>query len=276
MKSVAVSSGKGGVGKSNVTVNIGLALAQAGKQVLLFDADLGLANIDILFGLSCDHSLIDVVEGDKSLASVLVDAAERMKVLPASSGVLELERLSATQRARIARELKEISADFDVLLIDTAAGLSDNVLFFCAAADEVLVVTTPDPTAITDAYALIKVLTNQHSVQALNLLVNQAADASSAARIHEKINTVCRQFLQREISYWGYLPHDPAVTQAVHRRKPVLLNNPTATISNSFRALAKSFEQQFTAEPGRFVTDFWQMVLAQDDNLEAPRRRSSD
>ena len=264
MKTVSITSGKGGVGKTNVTANLGLALARRGKRVLLLDADLGLANLDLIFGLRCDYTLFDVVEGRKRVEDVLLEGPEGVRLLPASSGILGLERLSVDQRVHLARQLQPFSESFDVLLIDTGAGLSDNVLFFNDYADGVLLVTAPEPTALTDAYALIKILSNTYRVDTMALVVNQVQSAVQAGEVHETLDGVCRKYLGLRIDNAGYLPADPELPQAVRAGRPALLRTPNGPFSRAIDVLASRFDEVFPRE-GAARVGFWSAWMGGDD-----------
>ncbi|MCG8668135.1 MAG: MinD/ParA family protein [Pseudomonadales bacterium] len=263
MKTIAITSGKGGVGKTNMAVNFGLALANQGKRVLIFDADLGLANVDILFGYSCEHTLADVIENRMQLTDILVDAPDGLKILPASSGVLRLERLSMSQLASLADAMERLSSRFDVLIIDTGAGMTDSVLFFSSVADEVMLVTTPEPTAITDGYALVKVLANEYEVKSLVLLVNEVLDNKEAHTVHKKLSAVCGKHLGVEIRFGAGILKDTHLEKAVRERKPVYINYPTAPVSQSLRNFARTFDSVFTSQKNELAQKgFWNEVLA--------------
>jgi flagellar biosynthesis protein FlhG len=259
MKIVTITSGKGGVGKTNVAVNLALALAKQGKRVLLVDADLGLANVDVLLGLRCRHTLSDVIDGTMPVEQVLADAPCGLKFLPAASGVLRLERLTPDQRAHLLSELRRLSESFELMLVDTGAGLTENVLFFCAAADQLLMVTTPEPTALTDSYALAKVLTKNYNIEGIALLVNQVVSATQGPDVHEKLDSVTQRFLQRGLIYFGAIPRDSALAQAVQDRKPVVLAHPRALTATTFVALADRFDQVFTRQ--RPKGNLWEELL---------------
>ena len=248
MKTIAITSGKGGVGKTNIAVNFGLALANQGKRVLIFDADLGLANVDILFGYSCQHTLADVIENRKQLTEILVDAPDGVKILPASSGVLRLERLSMSQLASLADAMERLSNRFDVLLIDTGAGMTDSVLFFSSIADEVLLVTTPEPTAITDGYALLKILANEYDVKSLVLLVNEVLDNKEAHTVHKKLAAVSEKNLGTKIKFGTGVMKDTWLEKAVRERKPVYISYPTSQASQCIRGFAKNLDSIFTSQ----------------------------
>jgi len=261
MKSIAITSGKGGVGKSNVAVNFGLKLAQQGKRVLLFDADLGLANIDILFGFVAKHNVADVLDGKFHLRDIMVEAAEGMKVLPSTSGLLQLENPSQSELSKLAEQMDEVSEDFDVLLLDTGAGLRSTALFFCNAAEEVLVITTPEPTAITDAYAMIKVLTTEYDVNGIKLLVNEAIDDQEGRQVFNKLATVTKTHLDSKLDYAGMVTKDAHLEKAVRKRKPVVQSYPSAPSSQSFHLLAERFDSLYTRKSEPLVNGFWQEVL---------------
>ena len=260
MKTVCVTSGKGGVGKSNVAANLGLALAERGARVLLVDADLGLANADILLGLDCRGTLLDVIEGRRKVSEILSVVSDRLRLLPASSGILKLDRLSPTQRTRLASELQHLADDFDVLLIDTASGLAETVLFFASTADDVLLVTTPEPPAITDAYAMAKLLTGPYQVRSLNLLVNLADSPEQAKATYEKITSVSERFLGRRLRYFGMVPRDQALVDSVLDQRPVLTNRPDSPSAHAFRELAGQFEQALRGNGSSKTAQAWEAL----------------
>lgn len=242
MKSLSITSGKGGVGKTNVAVNLALALADRGRRVLILDADLGLANIDILLGLRTQHTLYDVIAGTHALSDVVLRVRERVDLLPANSGVLRLERLTPDEHVRLATDLDALSDAYDVLLIDTGAGIGENVLFFNDLADQVLLVTVPEPTALTDTYAMIKILARTYGVEKMSVVINQAASEAAAATVHAKLSDVSRKFLGVEVELAGILPNDAAVPASVQARTAALSHNPNTAFSRAIRNLATSIE----------------------------------
>ena len=263
MKSIAITSGKGGVGKTNVAVNLGLSLAAINKRVLLFDADMGLANVDILFGFTSKHNVGDVLDGKFHLRDVMVEVSDGMTVLPATSGLLQLEHPSQSELAKLAEQMDELSQDFDVLLLDTGAGLRDTVLFFSSAADEVLVVTTPEPTAITDAYAMIKVLKSDYQVKSIKLLINEAIDDKEGRDVFNKLASVSKIHIDFELDYAGWIAKDIQLEKAVRKRKPVVQSFPSAPSSLSFQRLVKDFNSIFTNQSQPLMNSFWQELLQQ-------------
>jgi len=263
LRVIAVTSGKGGVGKSNVVVNLGLALAQMGQKVLLIDADLGLANLDILLGLSPRFTIHDLLSLRRSLSEVMVEGPEGIKILPASSGIPELADLDKHQKMFLLSELDDYSENIDVVLIDTGAGISRNVLFFNIAAQERIVVANNEPTSITDAYALIKVLASQHGENHYRLLVNGLTKPQDGEMVYRTMLRVTERFLGGiSLEYLGVIPYDEAIPKAVLKQQPVLTLFPRARVSRSFNSLAKRL-WDLSAPPrmGSNIKFFWRRLL---------------
>lgn len=242
LRVIAVTSGKGGVGKSNIVVNLGLALAQRGLNVLLIDADLGLGNLDILLGLTPRFTLQDALASQLKLAEVIVDGPGGLKILPASSGIAELAILDESQKLFLLNEMDHYTEDVDVVLIDTGAGISPNVLFFTIGAQERILVVNNQPPAIADAYALIKILVSQHGETSFKLLVNGLAHHREAELVYRTLLRVAERFLGREISldYLGFVPYDQAMPKAVLRQQPVLALYPQSPASKSLVMIAQT------------------------------------
>lgn len=235
---LAVTSGKGGVGKTHVAVNLAVALAARRRRVVLFDADLGLANVDILLGLKPEYTLSHVVEGKKSVKDVLLDGPAGLKVLPGSSGIPFLANLTARQREHLLSDLSGLEENADVIIIDTGAGISDNTIEFAAAADQILVVTTPEATSVTDAYATVKTLARREGRGGLMLCVNMAANRVQATRIGGRISEVAREFLDVELVPAGYVVKDEHIALALRKRTPLVLSYPNAQASACLRMLS--------------------------------------
>lgn len=215
---IAVSSGKGGVGKTFISVHLAARATRQGKRVLLIDADLGLANVDIMLGLTARGSILQVIEGQSGLSDILVSADENLDVLPGGSGLHELSRLSAAHQRILLDELDHLSRGYDLVLVDTGAGIGDNVLFFASCSETILVVLTPDPTSLTDAYALIKVLSRQHRISRFMVAVNQASEAT-AQMVFRRLLAVADRYLDVMLDYVGNMPECPSVREAIQSQK---------------------------------------------------------
>ena len=238
VRAIAVASGKGGVGKTNVVANLALALQRRGQRVIVVDADLGLANLDTLLGLHPRATLRHVVHGERGIRDVLVEGPAGVQIVPAASGYEEMTQLTRDQQLVLLDQIDSLDGAFDVLLLDTGAGISSNVLFFATAAQETLVVTTPDPTALTDAYALIKVLATRYAEQEFGVVVNMARGEAEARRTFNHLSRVAAHFLHVGLQLTGWVPHDPEVGEAVRRQRTVLELAPSAPASRAFEALA--------------------------------------
>ncbi len=215
---IAISSGKGGVGKTFTSLHLAARAAEKGQRVLLLDADLGLANVDVMLGISPAGSIQDVVTSGKSLADILVPSGYGFDVLPGGSGFHELTSLSSDQQQVMIDEMRDLGRNYDLVLIDTAAGIGDNVLYFVSAAESSLVVLTPDPTSLTDAYALIKVLSNMRDVRRFMVMINQA-EAVDAQIAFRRLLSVADRYLDVHLDYVGNLPPHPDVRRAIQAQK---------------------------------------------------------
>ena len=240
---IAVTSGKGGVGKSNIAVNLAIKFAKSGKDVVLLDADLGLANADVLCNVDLPANLSHVISRKKELREVLTMTPGGFRLIGGASGLARMADLSDADRQRLVTALAELEQQTDVILIDTGAGISPNVLSFTRAADDVLVVTTPEPTAITDAYAVIKVVTRDSPDRRLSLLVNQVRSAGEGRVVYDRISRVAKQFLGATVLDAGYMFADEQVPTAVRRRTPFVLSHPHCPAGQCITQLAMRFEQ---------------------------------
>jgi flagellar biosynthesis protein FlhG len=259
---IAITSGKGGVGKTNIVGNLGFALSQLGKKVLILDADLGLGNIDVLLGLAPKYNLSHVIAEEKSISEIIIKGPGNMNILPTSSGIQELTKLTKEQKIQILTELDSLIDSIDILLIDTAAGISSNVMYFNVSAQEIMVVVTPEPTSITDAYALMKVLSLKYSERHFNLLVNSASSKQDAHEVFRQLNLVADRFLDISIEYSGCVLFDENVTKGVRRQKIVSELYPDTRASRCYASLAKKIcKSQPHHSPKGDTNFFWKDLI---------------
>ncbi len=260
---LTVTSGKGGVGKTAVVSNMAVALGRLGKKVLIIDADLGLANVDVVFGLTPRYNLNHFFAGEQPLSAILVDGPPGVKILPAGSGVQQFTRLDAHQKMRFIEEIGALHDVFDVVLIDTEAGISDNVTYFSVAAQEILVVTAPEPTAITDAYALMKLLSTQYQEKRFNLVVNSVRNHDEALEVYRKLTMVSGRYLDISINFWGGIPYDRKMHDSIRKQTVMVELYPDSKTSAAFANLATTLlsePQTPTAKGG--LQFFWNNLFA--------------
>lgn len=238
MRVISVTSGKGGVGKSSVVANLAMAIASRGQRVLLLDGDFGLANLDILLDLRPNGTIHDVLHHGKTPDEILVPVAPNVDILPASSGIIAMTQLGLEEKSRLLEVMQLLERQYDYLLIDTGAGISDEVTWLNSSANEIIVVATPEPTSIADAYALIKVLNQKHKIKDFQLLVNQARNEQEALRVYQQITGVSDRFLNVSIDYLGHVLWDEMVTHAIRQRKPILSAYPSSKAAKNFEKLA--------------------------------------
>jgi flagellar biosynthesis protein FlhG len=262
-KVISVSSGKGGVGKTNIVANLGLAFSQLGKKVLILDADLGLANLDVLLGLNSRYTIEHLLKMEKRFSDILIKGPGGMSIMPAGSGVLELVNLNENQKLFLLNEFDQHADLWDLLLIDTAAGISSNVIYFNMAAHDCMVIATPEPTSITDAYALIKILFMKHSRKEFMILINQVSGEKEAKEVFKKINKVVDRFLgSLSLDYLGFIPFDENISKAVRFQKAVLEIYPRSPSSRSFTELAKLLDEKPLGDKGNGnVQFFWNKLF---------------
>jgi flagellar biosynthesis protein FlhG len=237
---IAVTGGKGGVGKSTVSVNLATAFAQLGRRTLLLDGDLGLANADVLLGITPRHTLAHVVRGERSLQEILVEAPQGFKVVPAASGIAQMAALSAAEHVGIIRELATVCSDLEALVVDTPAGIAPGVLQLVQAAQHVLVVVCDEPTSITDAYALVKVLRRDHGVGRFRVLANMVRERGQGRRLFETLSRVTNRFLDVTLEYAGEVPEDPWLRRSVRDQRPVVDAYPSSLSARALKTLAES------------------------------------
>jgi flagellar biosynthesis protein FlhG len=239
---ISVTSGKGGVGKTNICANLACCLAAQGKKVVLMDADLGLANVDVVLGLTPEYNIFHLFHEGAKLGDVLCDTPYGFKILPAASGVREMLSLSAGQKMTLLESMDEME-DLDYLLVDTGAGINDNVMYFNLASQERLLVLTPEPTSLTDAYALIKVLQQNHDVYSFRVLVNLTPDEQSALEVFRRLYLACDHFLTgMSLDYAGFIPRDAAVRKAVIKQKPFCVSEPDSPAAKALWHVSETIQ----------------------------------
>ena len=262
MQIYSITSGKGGVGKTSLVCNIAYHFGQSGKRVLLIDADMGLANVDIVMGLSPNANLSDLFLNDTPLDEILVDGPENVTVLPASSGVREMTQLSDEHMLKFMAALDGLDREFDVLLVDTGAGIGKNVLYFNAAANDVIVVATPQPTSITDAYATMKVLSATYKVKRFRLLVNQVKTRKEALKVYRYLTTVADKYLDIAIDYLGHVEADENVSRAVMERGLFSALYPDGAASKCVGNIVTALMDEADADPSvGSLQFFWRRLM---------------
>jgi flagellar biosynthesis protein FlhG len=260
---IAVTGGKGGVGKSNVALNLGMALCERGRRTVLLDADLGLANIDVLLGLSSKQTLENVLDGDCDLTEVMVQGPMGLKIVPASSGTQQMVNLSSQQHAGLIHAFSDVADQMDVLIVDTAAGIADDVVSFVRASNEVLVVVTDEPTSITDAYALIKLLNRDHGMYRFRVVANMVKTQQDGRNVFAKLTKVTDRFLDVALQYVGSIPFDDSVKKSVQKQKPVLEAYPRSKAAVALRALAQKADSWPLPTTSRGHLEFFAERLVQ-------------
>ncbi|WP_240732594.1 MinD/ParA family protein [Dyella terrae] len=237
-RAITVAGGKGGVGKSTVAVNLGMSLAMAGRDVMLLDADMGLANVDVLLGLSPSRHIGHLLDGTCGLKDLLLPAPHGLKVIPAGSGARRLAQMGTGEHAAVIRAFDELQDPPEYLLVDTAAGVSDNVVMFAAAADDVVLVVCDEPASLTDAYALTKVLSRDFRVRRFHVVANMVRHAGEARALYDKLARVCDRFLDVALDFMGTVPYDEHLRQAIRRQSAVVDMWPASRASRGFKQLA--------------------------------------
>jgi flagellar biosynthesis protein FlhG len=258
---ITVTSGKGGVGKTNFTANLGWQLRQMRRRVLILDADLGLANIDIIMGLTPDFNLSHVLSGEARLEDILTKGPGGLRVLPAGSGVTAVTDLSDAQKLMLLEQMDALGEEFDHLLIDTGAGIAHNVIYFNLAAQTMIVLVTPEPTSLTDAYALIKVLSRDYHQTAFKIVANDVEDEAEGMEVFEKLTRVADRFLNVSLDYLGHIPHDPAVREAVRMQRPLCEVYPDSPASRGLRAVARKVSSLPHDPLGSELGLLWRNIL---------------
>ncbi len=262
LRVIAVTSGKGGVGKTNVAANLAVLAAKAGRRVLVLDADLGLANVEIIYGLKPRYHIGHLLEASAPIEDVLATGPHGVRVLPAGSGIQTLTHLDDAQKLRLLTALDYIEDAFDVVMVDTSAGIGDNVLFFVGGAQEALLVVTVEPTSLTDAYAAVKVLSQQAGVRYFNVIVNTAPTETAAREIFETLTSVTSRFLNARVKYLGFLPRDENMHRAIMAQRPLVDAFPQSPSSRALAGLAdKLFNEPAPGPLDGGMKFLWQRLL---------------
>lgn len=236
IKIYCVASGKGGVGKTNVVVNLAISLQKRGHRVLIIDADLGMANVDVLLGIYPEVTLFDVFFNDRTLKDAIIEGPEGIQIIPGGSGMIKMTTLDPLQQSKLAEEFVQLE-DIDIILIDTGAGISMNLMSFIAFSQEILVVTTPEPTAMTDAYGLLKVISELNLDRKIKVIVNRVSNKEIALFTFDRLKNTVEKFLRIKLEYLGYIMDDVRVTNAVMDRKPLILEYPNSIASKCLVAI---------------------------------------
>lgn len=258
---IAITGGKGGVGKSNLAVNLSLELGLLGNQVGLLDADFGLANADLLCGVTPGYHLGHVVEGLKSLDDITIPLSEQVELIPGGSGIEELANFTLASRPHVLMQMQAMEENLDYLVIDTAAGISEGVSGILVAASEVVIVATPEPTSIIDAYATVKVVLRHRPNAMISVIVNNAVGLGDAEQVFQSVSTAAREFLDYKLEFLGMVPADPQVPEAVRNQVPVTQYAGSSPASRAIRLIAKNLHKQTRLDPSQFdAQSFWMQL----------------
>ncbi len=261
-RTLAITSGKGGVGKTTITCNLASALGDAGKKVLILDGDLGMANVDLMYGVRAKGNLLDVVKGEASISSILTPLEKNVSLISGGSGLVEMQRLNIFERRTVINILQELDGKFDYLLIDTSPGLSESVLEFNAASEMSAVVINSDPTSFADAYALIKVLNKQYGENRFAIICNQVRSESEGMSVFNRFNEVTSKFLSVSLDYWGEVPFDQGVKQAIQKQRLILRQEPQAQAALAFNKISRNIDRNlgsFRQKGG--IQFFWEQMV---------------
>jgi flagellar biosynthesis protein FlhG len=265
VRMMSVTSGKGGVGKTNIAANLAYLLSRMNQKTMILDADAGLANIDVILGINSPYNLFHVLNGERLLTETLVEGPGGIKILPSASGIPEMTDLSRGQKLTLIDELNSLNDSLDFILIDTGAGISSNVMYFNMAAREIIVVTSPEPTALTDAYALIKVLYQRHAKRRFRLIVNMVRNSAEAKEVYDRLSHATDQFLNLTIEYLGFVLLDEKVKQAVLQQKAVAEIYPNCPATRCLAKIAETIcSENVQDDEGGSVKFFWERIIDRD------------
>lgn len=265
---IAFTSGKGGVGKTNVATNLGLSLVERHSRVCLFDADTGLANINILLGILPQYTIEHVLNGQKSIDEIIINHSSGISIVPAASGIQQCNNLNEKQITILTTILKQLENQFDFLLIDTAAGIDSNVLDFVASAQYRVIVVTPEPTSLTDSFALLKMLLIRGAKKSIFILVNKVDDYQASQIVFRRFQKAVKKYLKIDVHYFGYLATDDSVNKAIIQQVPVVLSYPNSSVSCGFASLADIVKRQFKNDKNLpFFSRYWEISAGRSDPI---------
>lgn len=260
---MTVTGGKGGVGKTLTTANLGLCFVREGMRTLLIDGDFGLANLDVLLNVHADSTLEDVLTGERELKDVIIQGPEGIRLIPASSGMPKVSELNQMQKLVLLDQIESIQDDFDVVLIDTPAGVSKNVQYWAGSASEIILVATPEPTSLADAYATMKVLVQTNNDYVFRLVVNMARSEDEALRVFERLNSVANEYLQARLEFAGHIPMCESVRQSVRERSAYTQKYPFSPASRGVRNIARELLYHGSQpQPKGTMQFFWKRLVA--------------
>ncbi len=259
---IAIASGKGGVGKTNVSVNVGISLVKMGQRVVLMDADMGLANVDILLGVYPKYNLSHVLTGEKTLDEIMVTSPSGLKLIPGASGIQKMTELSTIEQAAVIRAFSEIDQQIDVLIVDTAAGISSSVVNFSRACQEIIVVICDEPTSLTDAYAFIKLLHRDYGCNHFHILPNMVQSVQQGKSLFQKLNKVTDNYLDVTLQFVGAIPYDEYLRQSVQKQNPVVLGYPRSKSAQAMKAIASKIDSwPIKAQAGGYIEFFIERMV---------------
>jgi flagellar biosynthesis protein FlhG len=259
-RSIAITGGKGGVGKSNIAVNLALAIGRQRRRVALLDADFALANADVLCGVTPSFNLGHVIAGVKELREIGIRLTDMVTLIPGGSGLEQLANFSLISKPQVREQVRQLESELDVMLIDTAAGIGENVSTVLAAAGEIVVVVTPDPTSIVDGYATIKVVLRRQPTKPISVIVNDVVSVGDGERVFRSISTAMNGFLGRTPRFLGIVPHDPEVQDAIRRQVPVIEHAPNAPASRAIKLIAKTLTDDSCTAARPTPQSFWEQL----------------
>ncbi|KZL94153.1 MinD/ParA family protein [Clostridium magnum] len=257
---ITVTSGKGGVGKSNFVVNIAISLQKRGKKVLIFDADMGMGNDDVLMGFLPRYNVFDVIVGNKTIAEVMIEGPHGVKLLPGGTGVARIEEVETEQREKFIEKLSSL-ADLDYIIMDTGAGINRTVLGFVACCEELIIITTPEPTSLTDAYSLIKAVSHFNIKKSAKVVINRIIDDKEGELTFNKFNSAAKKFLNIDLQYLGSIADDKRLVQAVRKQEPFVISYPSSTVAKDVNNIADRIIGQEVNKKESSVQDLFRKIF---------------